>query len=496
MGLKRTGFKPYMLLPLLPIVAIAFFCIRYNQNIFNYYLPSSNWNDEVIYYKTIGGIVEYGIPQGYFGYNESHAVIGTFGAWSPVIYVFDSIWGKVFGWNLYSPIVARLVFTELCIIFYSVITKPDFNRAVSIILFVSVFPLFARFVVSQMADCYIITLLIVFVGLYEHRDSDSKKNVLALATIVVVLTLIRPYYVLLWLVLGDTHSKIRTKIVEVGIAIASLAGYFIVTRYFTAAYFSDLINLDWLRFIIVNPKDGISNILHIFIDVIAGINEKILLACVSGNDVGCQYLLFYIFSIILLVLCVKTKSVRTWGAWFIINVLQWLSIVLLYDANVGSRHLMPYIIVEGILILNYDIGLRLRIFIILITCYLCFIKLSDPYSMTIPIYSSELDASLQEINRALTDEIEIDDGIGWNNTVLWVLSDIDGSYPWYTLYAIPEGMGINICTYDYVYERFNDLHAKYITCTAGGNVAKLCEESGYRAILIRGDLNICFYSKN
>lgn len=95
MDLRRFRFKPYMLLPILPLLAVAIFCLRYHQDLFSYYLPNSLWNDEVIYFKTIEGIKEFGIPQGYFGYNESHARMGTFGAWSPVIYLFDAMWGGV-----------------------------------------------------------------------------------------------------------------------------------------------------------------------------------------------------------------------------------------------------------------------------------------------------------------------------------------------------------------------------------------------------------------
>lgn len=97
MDIELFKKRLYILYVLLPLIAIGIFCLRYNQNIFNYFLPNSQWNDEVIYYKTIEGITEYGIPQGYFGYNESRASIGTFGAWSPIIYVFDAIWGGVFG---------------------------------------------------------------------------------------------------------------------------------------------------------------------------------------------------------------------------------------------------------------------------------------------------------------------------------------------------------------------------------------------------------------
>ena len=95
-------------------------------------MPNSQWNDEVIYYKTIEGITEYGIPQGYFGYNESRASIGTFGAWSPIIYMFDAIWGGVFGWNLYSPIIVRIVFACIGMLIYAAFVRPNVRNSLFI----------------------------------------------------------------------------------------------------------------------------------------------------------------------------------------------------------------------------------------------------------------------------------------------------------------------------------------------------------------------------
>ena len=47
------------------------------------FLPCSYWSDEVIYSKQLAAVVRCGAPQGYFGFNESHAASGTFAAWGP-----------------------------------------------------------------------------------------------------------------------------------------------------------------------------------------------------------------------------------------------------------------------------------------------------------------------------------------------------------------------------------------------------------------------------
>ena len=53
------------------------------------FLPTSSWSDEVIYSKQLAAAVRYGAPQGYFGFNESHAEVGTYAAWGPAVF-FDT----------------------------------------------------------------------------------------------------------------------------------------------------------------------------------------------------------------------------------------------------------------------------------------------------------------------------------------------------------------------------------------------------------------------
>ena len=50
------------------------------------YLPASAWSDEVYYVKQLSAVVTHGAPQGYFGFNESHAEVGRFAAWGPAVF--------------------------------------------------------------------------------------------------------------------------------------------------------------------------------------------------------------------------------------------------------------------------------------------------------------------------------------------------------------------------------------------------------------------------
>ncbi len=65
-------------LTIFPFLCCAAYCLKTNNLISDLYLPAGLWNDDIIYYKEVEGIVHYGIPQGYFGYSDTHALIGSF----------------------------------------------------------------------------------------------------------------------------------------------------------------------------------------------------------------------------------------------------------------------------------------------------------------------------------------------------------------------------------------------------------------------------------
>lgn len=61
------------------------------------WFPTSTNSDEVIYNRQLVGVLKVGSPQGYFGYNESHAAIGTFSTWGPLVIWLYAIPGFLFG---------------------------------------------------------------------------------------------------------------------------------------------------------------------------------------------------------------------------------------------------------------------------------------------------------------------------------------------------------------------------------------------------------------
>ena len=65
---------------LLPLLCALAACALEGRSLLEVYLPASEWNDELFYYKQVEGILAHGYPYGYFGFNESHALQLSFAA--------------------------------------------------------------------------------------------------------------------------------------------------------------------------------------------------------------------------------------------------------------------------------------------------------------------------------------------------------------------------------------------------------------------------------
>ena len=101
------------------VFLLAYELVVYRVPVTEIFLPVSSWSDEVIYSKQLAAAVQYGAPQGYFGFNESHAAVGTYAAWGPAVFLVYALPGLllrgqnaflwcnllfvVLGWTFFCP---------------------------------------------------------------------------------------------------------------------------------------------------------------------------------------------------------------------------------------------------------------------------------------------------------------------------------------------------------------------------------------------------------
>lgn len=76
-----------------PLLSAALFCLKDGRMIWDIYIPLGGWSDEITYYKQIEGILSYGLPRGYFGYNQSRALYGSLAVWGLIPLIPYVVWG-------------------------------------------------------------------------------------------------------------------------------------------------------------------------------------------------------------------------------------------------------------------------------------------------------------------------------------------------------------------------------------------------------------------
>ena len=162
---KYNRILSAFLMALVPIVCCIVTCAIDGKSVLDVYIPASTWNDELYYYKLVEAVLEHGYPQGYYGFNETHALKLSFAAWSPVLLVPWIIWGAIFGWNLMSPILCNMVMISLAIFLFTYLTKPKKWQMLGMAVMLATFTPMVRYTFACMPEITCFFLIIVFLGL-------------------------------------------------------------------------------------------------------------------------------------------------------------------------------------------------------------------------------------------------------------------------------------------------------------------------------------------
>ena len=256
-----------VLMACLPVVCCVVYCAARGESIGRVYLPASGMNDELFYFKQTESILRYGYPQGYFGFNESHALKLSFAAWSPFLALPWVVWGTLFGWNLLSPVYCHIFLMALALFLFVLLAKPGWKQTGILALLYALYTPFSWYMLSGMPEINCISILIVFYGLAAAWFRKERKALLAAMFVLAgLLTLMRPY-LLLFLVLpaflwsfpmeeasgegqGKAKKGIRVSWLGVlgsGLVICGVLGcYALVNHFLAAEYFEPLFYMDWL----------------------------------------------------------------------------------------------------------------------------------------------------------------------------------------------------------------------------------------------------------
>ncbi len=507
-------------LSLLPVACCVAYCGLQGHWIGDVYLPASEWNDELFYYKQVEGILSHGYPQGYFGFNESHALKLSFAAWSPVLVFPWVIWGLLFGWNLMSPVLCNIAVMCLCCFLYVWLVRPSWKQLGVTALLFGLYNNFARFMLSGMPEVLCFAMVIGFYALavnYLRRKKDYKIVVLFLMAC--TMTLMRPYLVLFlllpaWFWISRGKSPLERWLRALGSVLvmgASLGIYACIKHYLGAEYLAPLFFTDWLEAFF---QQGFLGGLRFTLEKLWAKGTEFMAYTKQGiravSTTGAIYAGY------LVCLCiVATQGVEEWLSRRRVGrkepedcmavrihltfcfLVMLPALFLMYKTIEGSRHLLTFMAAAVFLIPLTKARFHARAACLGIAfAYLYIYRAVEPYDYQVAYGQAQLRSSMEEWEKAFSETLTLDgeEAPSYENVVIWAQNDMVGDAPAYTawqlLYALPEGFGISFCTRDYVTENMESLKSRYLYAPLGGEIERLCGEAGYKQLYSDGEMSL------
>ena len=516
-----------VLMALLPVFCCLLTCGMQGKSIGDVYLPMSEWNDELYYFKQVEGIVNYGYPQGYFGFNESHALKLSFAAWSPVLVFPWIIWGLLFGWNLMSPIICNIVLLTLAMVWFVVLVRPSWKQLGILTLLFCLYTPFARYMLSGMPEIICISMLIIFYSLainYSRRERTYKLVILFVMA--GVLTLMRPY-MLLFLLL-PAYYLIRRKKWLGGLCSAFVFGvvlgcYGLIKHYLGAEYFTPLFFTDWITTFF--EKGFFSGVYYFFAKLYwmgCDFLEHTAEGFRSGLASGAFFAGYLVLMCILLWQSLsdfrsyrkkKKKGEASLPKQFapqlhlaVCFVGMLVALLLMYKLTEGSKHLLTFIGVGIFMVSLMKTAFYKKAVLLGVTFvyFYSYMAINHPYDFRVPYAEEERQAQVADATKTLAGEMMLSDADApnYDNVVIWTLYDnvpdengtpVQKSMKWQLLYTIPQGFGISCCEGEYVRENLNTLQSKYLATIVNGEVDALCRQNGYRELY--RDHEVVFYER-
>lgn len=123
----------YLLVVFVPVIISSLF-LFFNENHPTIFSVMPSWNDEDLYFNELKSVLEFGRPLGYFGFDGSHAPVGTFDAHGWFILIPYVIIAKLFGLHFFTVSLTNHILIMLAILVYLCLFKPEFKQGMIICL--------------------------------------------------------------------------------------------------------------------------------------------------------------------------------------------------------------------------------------------------------------------------------------------------------------------------------------------------------------------------
>ncbi len=505
---KYQNLIKALVMMFLPLVCCIVTCALDGKSLGSIYGPSSTWNDELFYYKQVEAILQYGFPQGNFGFNESQALVGGFAAWSPVVLLPWILWGAIFGWNFMSPIYCNVFVMMLAVFLFVYLVRPNFRQCLMLTVLYAAFTPMTRYILSYMSEAFFFAMVVIMLSFVLAYNREEKLwKLIAMTVFGAFMTLMRPYLILfmvfpIWF--WFKKNRLWGSVLMVGVLGLTAVFYWAVSHYLTAAYFHPIYDTTFIKtFLNSGIWEGIKFTLHKLLTMGRTVYGMIVEGFRSGYYTGTQFAGFSLLMLILWGQAFVDFRKKKWQQFQIyfplavcfLGILT--AVILMYQPSQGGRHLLTFGVL-GIFVLSVmeTKFYRKGILTAAVFAYLFMMMAADAEEQQIPYKAEERVAAVEYWKETLEEKIDLDaeNAPSFDNVIIWTVSDkVEGQTKltnWQELYAAPAGMAISCCYEDYVTENLHGLKSKYVAVPVEGDLDAACKEAGYAELGRSGDVVI------
>ena len=471
------------------IFLLGYEWIVYQVPLWQIYLPASSWSDEVLYSKQLAAVVQYGAPQGYFGFNESHAEIGTFAAWGPMVFLLYAIPGFVlrgdnaFLWcNLFFVLAGWLVFVRAARL--SVPRQLLFAAALACLNAP------VRYIFSAMQEPlhYGLVLAVLGTGLLVRR-TGRKGAWAALCALCAAATLVRPYNIALWLYpLALAWPRRGALLRCLAGAGASLAGTLVLMSKFYAPYF--FTNVDLTPVLMLARLQVLSACKYTARKLLTALEQvgQEAVAALQG-DGGGYYLVFLLLLTVTAVSfawALYRKAPCFWkGCALGTSLVVFAALMLMYRTTEASRHtlVLDLLLLATLLLESPRPAAGTTAGLAVLTAA-GIVALTANGGFGVPGYRPAIAGEVEALQAALTrSQAQVQGDDPWDHTIAY--SFLDDAHAG-MLYAAPTGMGVQFDENSYLADTSHSIYSRYIMTGPGSAVEQRLLSEGWE-LLYQGE---------
>lgn len=463
------------------------------------------FSDEISWYNQVKDVIEFGKPIGYYGYNGTHATVGTFGPWgAPIVYfmsVVPFIIDKIFSPEGYWSIVAgNIVWLAVANSLFLALTKPNKKTVIKLVVLETLLFVSNFYLTVSMAEILRYSMAIILAGLIYYIFNNEGKSrafkvILYVATPLSILAFMSGYILFsamlpMWFFAVYKRNKSflsKHKVIFATISAVLWLGvtaviYYIVTILASSPYFESTVGNILSAF----GKSLSSGLICVFKTLLENIRNIDVWSMISSIDesngfISFFVLLYYVVLVWLVYLLYKAVKAKRYSelqnnlcSAYIMLIFP-LAFVMFYSTSSHWTYVrglnIAFVFAMYFQTVTKDYGIRFKNFA-LISMYGLILFAATFYNLNMPGRFIKDESEITKYESIFAEHIKVNENADpWENTV--ACYEVNSYY-----LALPAGAAIN-----YHADGVADENARY-------TIVNVVDESEYDEALVNRNLEI------